>query len=726
VPRMVLSELMYHPVLEEAVDEHEFVEIHNAGDGKADLGGWKLRIDGTDRFTFAPGTTVEPGQYRVIARNRDALAAVPGYGLHRDELLGDYQGELGNDGGTVALVDATGADADAVKYDDRWPWPAGADGLGAGEAWLPAEQLPLLAHRGRGRSLERYSFSVSGRELRNWEASPLDGATPGRPNHATGEPPAAVTALSATAPGGAAIDEDQPVSISAALSEGAVSDLAVEYFVDALGRTDEVSLAVPMTEQAPRFVATIPPLPQGSIVRYRVIGRRAGQPQVLSPRPSDPFAWHAYFVNPPLPAGRTFQLLIAPTDWTAMWTNLAAYGAAAAAPNYGCLVNPTWDSRVPAVLVVDGKVYDVRVRYQGGRAQRAAGNTIPGWSAPGPAQPAPLRALSWSLSFPRYAPIGKRRQVILKKNYQACPGVLNAALSELYWEAGVPADRFDFVRLHVNGGYYDYMIDVDPLNEDVLQRQEEGRRAGELFKADGWSRDEGPWGPSDFSPLQPNCAFDALERYATTYQRQTNTWKEGRADPDLLELIAAIGRLDQAKAGGLPALRAALEATFDVDQLLTVTAMRNFLGAWDDAYHNYQLYKRPADGKWLLLPQDFDQELGGDPNGRWPTFAHPPSSSLYAGEAGNGSNRLPYINRIKDALFKSYRPEFERRLRELAAGVLAPDNVIRVIDEADARFSRADWRASPAVKECNVDARVQAARTWIRERHLALRYLGVR
>ncbi len=725
---LVISEVMYHPVLEGATEAHEFVEIHNPGPDPVDLGGWTLRIDGEERFTFDAGTGIAAGGYRVVARDRQALAGIAAYRLAVDDLLGDYRGDLDNDGGELALVDAGGRAVDTVAYDDGWPWPVGADALGAGEGWLPAEQLPLERHRAMGRSLERYRFDLSGREARNWEASPLDGATPGRANTVSGPPPVRVLALRAIGPAGGAPLGGAPVGVEATLSDGPPADLAVEFFVDRLDRDDEVREVVPLNGQGSAFRATLPALAAESIVRYRIRGRRAGPDPALetvSPRPSDPFPWHAYFVSP-AEDEPGYRIFIAPAAWTAMWTNLFAFGALNPAPNYGCLVNPTWDERVPAVFVAGGQVHDVRVRYQGGRSQRSVGPRIPSWPQAGPDLPAPLRVLSWNVSFPRYAPLGKRRQLALKKSHQACPGVLNAALADLFWQAGIPGDRFAFQPLRINGAAYDYILDVDPLSEEVMQRFEGDGPAGDLFKADGWSRDEGPWGPSNFTPLTDHCGFPAWQRYAASYERQSNGWKEGPDDPELAEIIRAIEGLAAARVQGPAATRAALAGIFDVDQLLTLFAMRNFLGAWDDAYHNYQLYKRRADGKWLVLPLDFDQELGGDPAGPWPTFAHPPGSSFYLGEAGNGSNRLPLINRIKDAVLASYRAEFDGRLRELAAGVLSADNVLQAIDRADARFSREAWLAAPAEKSCDVEARLQAARTWIEQRHLVLRYFGLR
>ncbi len=52
---VLISEIMYHPVLEESlVDEHEFLEIHNRTGSPVALDGWQ--VAGSVKFTFPPGT----------------------------------------------------------------------------------------------------------------------------------------------------------------------------------------------------------------------------------------------------------------------------------------------------------------------------------------------------------------------------------------------------------------------------------------------------------------------------------------------------------------------------------------------------------------------------------------------------------------------------------------------------------------------------------------------
>ena len=57
--------------------------------------------------------------------------------------------------------------------------------------------------------------------------------------------------------------------------------------------------------------------------------------------------------------------------------------------------------------------------------------------------------------------------------------------------------------------------------------------------------------------------------------------------------------------------------------------------------------------------------------------------------------------------------------------VLNPDNVIRMIDEAAAEFSMADWIQAPAVKMCNVTQSLVLMKRWATDRHATLIKAGL-
>ena len=119
---LLLSEIMYHPVLEDAFEDwHEFVELHNPTPRDMPLEGWSLA--GEVEYEFPEGSKIPAGGYVVVAKSREALLGMPEYQLDPALVLGDYTGGLDNGGGAVLLRDPDGRVADSVEYDDHGPWP---------------------------------------------------------------------------------------------------------------------------------------------------------------------------------------------------------------------------------------------------------------------------------------------------------------------------------------------------------------------------------------------------------------------------------------------------------------------------------------------------------------------------------------------------------------------------------------------------------------------------
>ena len=155
---LVLTEIMYHPPDEGTTDgaEFEFLELQNAGTNTLDLSG--LCFSSGIAFAFTNGTVLSPGQFFVLARNATAFAAkYPGVSVQ-----GIYTGKLDNNGDELTLSGPLGGKVFAVKYDQRAPWPAAADGSGL--------------------SLQRIQLLADANEPGNWVAAP---PTPGEANPTT-------------------------------------------------------------------------------------------------------------------------------------------------------------------------------------------------------------------------------------------------------------------------------------------------------------------------------------------------------------------------------------------------------------------------------------------------------------------------------------------------------------------------------------------------------------
>lgn len=722
---LFLSEIMYHPVLEDAFEDwHEFVEIHNPQARDVPLEGWAL--GGDIDYAFPAGSAVPAGGYVVVAKSREALLGVTEYQLDPALVYGDYGGALDNGGGNVILRAPDQRVADAVAYDDEGPWPEAADAMGAGDEWLRADLLPLEQHRYRGHSLERVSFLVESSEVANWDASPLDQPSPGRPNHAARAQPRAIVLSASVAP---QASEDPLIraadEVLVRVRTSRIGDIAaaeLEYYVDDLERADETIETAALRDDGAGgdevagdrvFSAVLPPRPDNSIVRYRVRVTGDGETRQAWPRSSAPYAWHAYFVSPVVDtASATFHIFIASQSWTEMWNNIEP----GRVPSE-CTPNPTWDDEVPAVLVHEGKVYDVLARHQGSRYNRKIGQDIRDWPGVGPDEPDPLRALSWHLDFPRYARFEGRRVVTLNKLIQTCPGLTAGVGMQLFADAGVPASRTRYVRVHVNGYYYRYMLDIEHPTEDLLERYHEEQairrpgtpkyQVGHLFKATGVDFDEGPWGPADGRLFGEHCGYSVEDRYAYNYERKTHDWV-GHGN-----LIEMIEELHEARAQGPDALRAYLDETFDVDLMLSYMAVMNWSVPFDDLFHNYYLYQRLEDGKWFLIPWDLDVNFGDFKGAR----NRGPASSLHMGEEGDPDNRNGWWNYFKDSFLEVYRAEFEQRLRELNQTVLHPDRVAEIVDAVAGSANPAEAAQSLSGVSCDFGAATQSFKQFARARH---------
>ncbi len=722
---IVINELMYHPVDENAADDnHEFVELANRGKTPISLAGWSL--SGEVMFTFPAGTQIQPGKFIVVAKNRKAVLEVTKYAVDGTLVLGDYTGQLDNGSGVIRLGDANRQVVDAVAYKSKFPWPMGPDALGAGDDWVAAKFGKSETHRYMGMSLERVSVDLASGEIANWGPSALDGATPGRPNSIASAVLLPTVSGVSVAPVGKPEMPAAPadkVQITVTFSGGTVRSADIEYWIEDpnAAKKTPTPLAL-MANVAGGWEAQIPAQPANSVVRYRVFADRGKARELVGPRPSDPMDSFAYWVSSPnVPAG-AYQILISRKDWSNMYEHVQAGMVPEMIKGmYGCVPNATWDTRVAATFIAGGQVFDTRVRYAGSRWNRTNGAPItsPAWpGAEAPALPkAPLVALSWNVKLPRYQSFEGRRTVYLNKLLQSCPGLQPAVGTRLFATAGIPSPNINrFMRVYVNGRYYHYMMDIEHADEDMLKRyftKTPSQAKGELIKANsGAYGDEGPWGIADFRPLVESCNFTKAQRYAATWERQTHTWKGHD------ELVGMFEELATARMQGNAAIRAFFAKYFDVEEVTTYLAIRNWSAAWDDTYHNFQLYKLPDTGKWILSPLDMDWEFGA--------AQFTPMSSLYLGTM-MFTNQWKQWGTYKDAFLTAFKSEFEKKLIGLSqpGGILSPEKVASFVDEEAMRYNLMEHKASPAgvppplsaALSCDIAVRIPQMKQFARDRH---------
>ncbi|MEO8083603.1 MAG: CotH kinase family protein [Ardenticatenales bacterium] len=154
-PRVVISELNYHPV---AGDAEEFIELStplDAATAPLDLGGATFTHGITG--TLAAGTRLSTARPIVLAR--DPLAFAARYGFKPD---GTYTGRLADGGERIALVSAAGDVLADISYRDDDLWPLGPDGLG----------FTLVPRT--------FAADADLTDPSNWRASRSPGGSPGR------------------------------------------------------------------------------------------------------------------------------------------------------------------------------------------------------------------------------------------------------------------------------------------------------------------------------------------------------------------------------------------------------------------------------------------------------------------------------------------------------------------------------------------------------------------
>ena len=118
---LVINEIMYGTLPKQT--NESWIEILNTGTNGVDLTNWKVSGIG---YSFPSNTTINAGEYLVIAQNARALSTkYPGI-----RIIGDFSGRLSRSSDHLVLEDGAGNPVDDVRYYDSHPWPNFADGYG--------------------------------------------------------------------------------------------------------------------------------------------------------------------------------------------------------------------------------------------------------------------------------------------------------------------------------------------------------------------------------------------------------------------------------------------------------------------------------------------------------------------------------------------------------------------------------------------------------------------
>ena len=168
--QVVISKIMYHP----PGALPEYIELYNNTANAVDVADWRLK--GGIEYRFPSFAAADPlAGYlkpfeRVVISMADAKTTRDAYKIPASvRILGPWVGRLNKQGDRLRLLDKNGLTMSTVKYLDRAPWPAVANGGGH-----------ALVIRNPDRSAD---------DWRNWTVSTRPGGGPGTESGSANEAP---------------------------------------------------------------------------------------------------------------------------------------------------------------------------------------------------------------------------------------------------------------------------------------------------------------------------------------------------------------------------------------------------------------------------------------------------------------------------------------------------------------------------------------------------------
>ena len=125
-PAIAINEINYHPpgFFNDRDEDEEYIELVNATTAPIDLDGYCF-TQGVD-YCFAGSRVLAPGEFVVVCKDQAAVRTK--FGI--TNTVGDWTGQLSNDGERVTIVDPLARLVDSVRYRDAGDWNIGPDALG--------------------------------------------------------------------------------------------------------------------------------------------------------------------------------------------------------------------------------------------------------------------------------------------------------------------------------------------------------------------------------------------------------------------------------------------------------------------------------------------------------------------------------------------------------------------------------------------------------------------
>lgn len=260
--------------------------------------------------------------------------------------------------------------------------------------------------------------------------------------------------------------------------------------------------------------------------------------------------------------------------------------------------------------------------------------------------------------------------------------------SHLFSKIGYPCFHAEPARLYLNGKFLGLYISIENMDEDFLVGHNLDPK-GNLYKA----------------TYDGACLSTGEDVYAL-WEKKTN---EGSGREDLQKLIEELHTTPDSD------YLTFAHSTFDYDKMVTILAMNMLLSNGSTYYHNYYMYHRPADNKWMMLPWDVDK-----------TFTAYGSSYPYQRSTSTGWPDNPFMERA--LLCPPIFEDIQARTTELAETYFSSAYLNPIIDSiatvlaASVEQDTADL--NPTIEKWQIQ--LQREKSYIQERYpnLASQFLA--
>ena len=518
----------------------EFIEIYNRSASPVDLSEW--RFDKGVKLTFNGGTTLPVGGFLVVSGNPAAVMARYGIG----GVLGPWSGTLSDAEDKLELKDALGNLADVVHYADDGRWPGSTTTTGPD---------------GFGPSIELLNPNMENNAGAAWMASTGTG-TPGAVNSrfvADPDPVVRSVAHSPTKP--TSLDT---VDITARASDaGGLSSVKVFSRVDGSGAFAEAALLDDGLhgdglEGDGRYGATLPARPDKTVVQFYVEAADTTGHTTRFPATAPTVVCLYQVDNRVYPSGLPlYKSILRKVDLDELVTRPLSSNV---------LLDGTF-------IHGDQVTYNVGIRYRGEHS-RSFG----------------VKSFRVELQH------DEDFEGLTKLDFNAQDNTPAQYAADLFRRAGMPVFQTKPASFTLNadwnGPHGGNFLRVEDEGNDFISRQFPLDDSGNFYRG----VDAGGGNQGDFS-----YQGTTRSNYVPIYQKKTNE--------DLNDYSDIIALTNAFTNGTETAFPGAISALIDVDEWIRYFAIETIINNHDGCIstnvgEDYFIYRRPSDGKWVIIPWD--------------------------------------------------------------------------------------------------------------------------